>query len=359
MVWPLSKIIPKRNLGIDIGTSSVKVVEIIRRGGRRKLENYGEIQTKTLFEKPFRTFEKSTLSVSEDDVSRAIRAIIAEAGIKTKIANFSIPDFSSFFTSFELPPMEREELPQAVQYEARRHIPLPASEVTLDWQIIEGVVSRREKTPLKILLVAVPNEVINQYREIASLAHLELRALEAEVFGLSRALITQEKKEEIVCLVDIGAQSTTCSIIDKGILKMSHSFDVSGNELTSIISKSLGVSYNEAESLKRQIGLNPSEQKIKEILSPLLDLIIAEIDKISKAFYQAEGKKTQRVIVAGGSALIPRLTSYFSETLKLEKGVEIANPFSDIFYPPILEHTLREMGPSFSIAVGMALRGLD
>jgi len=298
-------------------------------------------------------------SLAENDVARAIRAIIAEAKIKTKTANFSIPDFSSFFTSFELPPMSKEELPEAVRYEARRHIPLPISEVTLDWQIVEEEASRQKGLPLKILVVAVPNEVINQYQRIASLSHLKLRALEAEVFSISRALITARKKEEVICLIDIGAQSTTCSIVDRGILKMSHSFDVSGNELTNIISKSLGVSYNEAEELKQKIGLNPSEQKIKEILTPLIDLMIDETDKMSKSFYQAEGKRIQRIIIAGGSARMPGLISYFSENLKPEKGIEIANPFSNIFYPPILEETLQEMGPSFSIAVGIALRELD
>jgi len=357
MILPRLKIIPRRNLGIDIGTSSIRLVELSRWRGREKLENYGEIKAKTLFKKPFRTFEKSTLSVLGEDVSRAIRAIIQEAEIKTKTAIFSIPDFSSFFTSFDLPPMTEEELPQAVRYEARRHIPLPPSEVTLDWQIIEGRLSSREKSPLKILLVAVPNEVINQYREIASMAQLELQALEAEVFGLTRSLV--KESGEIVCLVDIGAQTTTVSVIDKKILKLSHSFDVSGNELTSIVSKSLGISYEEAEDLKGKIGLKKNDQKIREILLPLLDLITVEIDKISRVFYQTEGKKIQKVILAGSSALLLGLVDYFSENLKLEKGVEIANPFSGIFYPPILENTLKEMGPGYAIAVGMSLRGLE
>ena len=324
--------------------------------GRVKLESYGEIKAKTLFKKPFRTFEKNTLSLSGGDVSRAVKAVIKEAGMKTKKAVFSIPDFSSFFTSFDLPPMTQEELPQAVEYEARRHIPLPLSEVTLDWQIIEGTISKKEKTQLKVLLVAVPKEVINQYRQIAAAAQLELQALEAEVFGLSRSLVKQPNGT--VCLVDMGAQSTTVSIIDKGILKMSHSFDISGNELTGILARSLEIDYKTAEDLKEKIGLRASERKIREILLPLIDVVISEIDKISRAFYQIEGKKSEKLIVAGGSALLLGLVEYFSKNLKLEKGVEIANPFSGIFYPPILEKTLKERGPSYAIAVGVALRGL-
>jgi len=359
MSFSLFKVIPKRSVGIDIGTSAVKLVEIRRWGKRKRLENYGEVKAKTLFEKPFRIYEKSTLSLSEEEISRAIRAIMVEGGIKTTTASFAIPDFSSFFTTFELPPMSKEELSRAVHYEARRHIPLPLSEVTLDWQIVNEKRIKEERAPLKILVVAVPKEVIYQYQRIASLAQLQLRALEAEVFSLLRALIVGKKKEEVVCLVDIGAQSTTCSIIDQGSLKVSHSFDISGNEWTHIISKSLKVSYNEAEELKQKIGLSSSSHKIKEILLPLVDLAISEIDKMSKAFYQAEGKKVQRIIVAGGSALMPGLISYFAENLRPERGVEIANPFSDLFYPPILEEALKEMGPSFAVAVGAALRDLD
>jgi len=356
------KIIPKKFLGIDIGTSSIKIVELSRWGERRKLENYGEIEISALYKKPFRTFEKSTLLLSNQNISRVIKAIIEEAKIKTRQVIFSIPDFSSFFTNFDLPPMTKEELSQAVVYEARRHVPMPLGEVTLDWQVIGGQISNREKTEVKILLVAVPNEVINQYQEISEISGLELFALEAEVFGLLRSLVREEEKKPIA-LVDIGAQTTTCSVIDNKILKTSHSFDLSGNELTEVVSKSLGIDYKRAENLKKKYGIladqRPDIEKegVREILLPLIDIILREIEKVSKNFYLTERKEIQKVILAGSSALIPGLKEYFQTSLK--KEIEVANPFSNIFYPPILEKTLKETGPSFAIAVGMALRGLE
>ncbi|GAI27291.1 unnamed protein product [marine sediment metagenome] len=147
--------------------------------------------------------------------------------------------------------MAKEEIPDAVRYEARRHTPLPLSEVTLDWQVIEGRISEKEKTKLKILLVVVLNEVVNQYSQIAKLANLDLQSLEAEVFAFARSSVGAEK--EVMALVDIGARSTTCSIIDKGVLKRSHSFDVCGNELTDLVSKSLRIDYSRAEVLKNKI----------------------------------------------------------------------------------------------------------
>lgn len=359
----IQTLLPKRFLGVDIGTSYVKMVEMYRFGHQRKLENYGQISASVLYDKPFRTFDKNTLSLSNKDVAKAIKAVKEEAGIKTQKVVFSIPDFSTFFTNFTLPPMTREELPQAIRYEAKQYIPLPLSEVTLDWQIIDDKPLANGKAGYKILLVAAPNEIISQYQEIAKLSQLELFSLEAETFSLMRSLIGEEEKRPIA-LIDIGAQSTTCTIIDKRALKSSHSFDVSGNDFTSTIAKALNIDPVEAEKLKKQYGIRvlaaeqeQNAQNIRAILIPLIDMVLREIQGIFSNFSQQEKKEIQKVIIAGGAALLPGLKDYFKESL--QKEVEIANPFQNIFYPPVLEDTLKEMGPSYSIAVGASLRGLE
>lgn len=348
-------LLPKKFLGIDIGTSYIKLAQISKLGHRKKLENYGVLPAAVLYEKPFRTFEKSTLLLSNQEIATAIKAIMEEAEIKTKQVIFSIPDFATFFTNFELPPMTKEELPQAVKYEARQHIPLPLAEVTLDWQIIESRPLDEKKISFKILLAAVPNEVINQYQEIARISQLELIALEAEVFSLIRSLVRENEKRPMAIL-DIGSQSTTCSIVAQKVLKMSHSFNISGNEFTKVISKGLSIDYSEAEKLEKECGLK-GRKEVKEILLPLIDVILRETEVIFNSFYQKAGGEIQKIILAGGWALLPGLKEYFADNLKIE--IEIANPFADIFYPPILERTLAEMGPSFAIAVGASLRGLE
>jgi type IV pilus assembly protein PilM len=352
MIWNPFKSASKSFLGVDIGTFSIKIVEMSKAGKRKKLDNYGEIHAEALYEKPFRTFDKSILTVSTEEIAKSISAILSEAKIKTRKAYFSIPDYSTFFTTFSMPPMTEEELPDAIRYEARQHIPLPLSEVVLDWQKIEG---GDEKVPFKILLVVVPNEIIHQYQEIAKNANLELLALEAEVFGLSRALVKEDKG--IVALIDVGARSTTVSIISNQILRLSHSFDTSGNDLTSIIAKSLDLEYSAAEALKKKQGILEQNGQGREALLPLIDLIVGETKKILKSYAQNENQEVQKIILAGSSALLPGLTDYFFK--ETGKPTELASPFSDVLYPPVLEETLKAIGPTYSIAAGEAMKGLE
>lgn len=349
--------ISKSSLGIDIGTTAIKIVELSQRGDRIKLENYGEASAMTLYEKPFRTIDKNTLLLSSHDIAKAILAIFDEAKIIERQAVFSIPDFASFYIDFSLPPMTKDEISEAVKFEARQYIPMPLSEVTLDWSVIEGEIgkNRRKGTPLKILLIAVPTEFINQYQEIAQLAGVKLKAIEAEAFGLLRSLLKNEKGP--ACVMDIGAQSTTVNISDKGILKKSYSFDLSGNELTQLISKSLNVDYNNAEMLKKEKGLEESEYNTRKILLTLINYMVSETEKVLNGFSQSGGGEVKKIILSGGTANTPGLKKYFSEEIK--KEVEIADPFKNIFYPPVLEETINKMGPSYSIAVGEALRGLE
>lgn len=357
MLRNIFKLRPKKFLGIDVGTSSIRIVEIGRRGQTHKLENYGEVGLSFVREGPFRVYKKDTLLLSNKKIARTIQSICKEAGIQTKEVNFSIPDFCSFSTSFELPPMSKEEIPEAVRYEVRPYIPLPLPEITLDWSIIEGEVS---KTPLKILVVAIPNDIISQYQEIAHLSNLNIRILEPEVFSLARSLIKDKEKGKIIGLIDIGARSTTCSVLEKGVLKTSHSFNIAGNELTEIIARSLNIDYNKAEELKKKSGLisNKSGKKdVRQTILALIDSILEEVKKIFRDFYQSEGKEIEKIILAGGTALMPGLKEYFSA--ELNKEVVIADPFSGIACLPILSDTLKAMGPSYAIAIGAAFKGLE
>jgi len=357
------RIKPKTFLGIDIGSSFLKIVELGRQSKKLVLKNYAELRIPHPEEKSFRTFEKNTLLLSDQEIARTIETILKEAKIKTKEVNFSIPDFSSFFTSINLPIMSKEEVEEAIRFEVRPYIPLPLSEITLDWVITEGDLG---KTALKVLVVAIPNDVINQYKEIARVSKLELKSLEPEVFAIVRGLkdsIVKKEKKEVIALIDIGARSTTYNILEQGMLKVSHSFNIGSNELTGTLVKSLDIGYNEAEELKREKGLSTetlkfnSHRSIREILLPLIDAMVNEAKKIFRNFYQTEGKEVNKIILAGGLALLPGLKEYFGK--ELQKEIVIANPFLNISYPAVLKETLEKAGPSYAVAVGLAAKGFE
>lgn len=351
---PLKMFFPKKMIGIDIGTASVKVVELSRWGQGKTLENYGEIKAASLYKEPFRTAEKGSYLLSNYFVSRAVTAVLDEARIKTKAAIFSIPDFSTFCTSFDLPPMSANEVKDAVYYSSAQYIPLPITETTLDWRIIGGEPGDN-KTPLKIFLVAIPNQVIQDYQKVAQLAGLELYAVEAEVLGLSRALV-REKKEN-VCLIDIGVQSTTISIILGQSVKKSYSFEFAGSQLTYAVSEVLGMGHVEADEIKNKEGLVSLKKNISETLYLLIDPLLVEVKKVLSDFYMQEGKEIDAIYLTGGTSAMPGLKEYFQETFK--KKVLIPNCFSDLLYPPILGKSLEKMAPSFSVATGVALGGLE
>jgi type IV pilus assembly protein PilM len=250
--------------------------------------------------------------------------------------------------------MSANELKGAVYYNASQYIPLPVTETTLDWQLIGGTPGNKQ-SGLKIFLVAIPNQVVQDYQKVAQMAGVELYAVEAEALGLVRSLVRENKN--CVCVVDIGVQSTTINIVDKKSLKKSYSFNFAGSQLTYSIASALGLGHSEAEVIKNTEGLVSAKEEISKTLYLLIDPLVIEVRKVLADFYQQEGRDVDVVYLTGGTSGLPGLREYFAEVLK--KKVEIPNCFSELLYPPILGKTLETMAPSYSVATGVALGGLE
>ena len=348
-------IFSKKCLGIDIGAASIKIVEISLSGRRKKLENYVEFGL-TPDGSSFETFQGENLLLLSSEVSEVLKGLFKRASIKEKNVALSIPDFSTFFTTFDLPPMAKAEIPQAVEFEARHHILLPLSEVSFDWQIIE----KKEVMPglkLKILLVAVPNNVLNTYQKMAMLSQLKLKGMEAEVFGLIRSSIPKDLIQKSVCIVDLGWQTTTVSIVENKVLRKSHSFDISGSSLTRALAEKLNISLTEAEKLKKEQGLNPERKDILESLLPQINSLAFEIEKVCNNYQPSESEGVENIILSGGSSVLFGLKEYLEGQLK--KNIQMAKPFSGISFPSSLKPRLEELSSSFAVAVGVALMGLE
>lgn len=350
----LKMIFPKKIIGIDIGTSSIKIVELSRWGKTQTLENYGEIKSSVISSEPLLDGKTTNNVALNNLLAAAIKEILSRARIKTKAVIFSIPDFSTFYTSFDIPPMPEKEVANAIYYNASQYITLPISEVTLDWRLIPNAASLNNAS-MKVFIVAIPNQVIEDYKAIAKNAGLELYALEAEVFGITKALVKTSRKT--ICLVDMGIQSSTVSIINQGLLKRSYSFNFNGDQLTKILSSELKISYSEAEEIKSKEGLDSTRPEVTKILYPLIEAIITEVKNISDEFFQSERKQVEEVYLTGGTANMPGLKEYFAKGI--QKQVSVPNCFSDFSYPAGLKETVNEMSGRFSAAVGVALDGLE
>jgi len=349
------QIFPKKFLGIDIGTTAIRIVEV---NNRRALENYGEIYAKDL-NTPFIRFENNTIILSEDLIAQSIRAVIAEAGIKTKKVFVSFADFSSFFTTFTMPKMSEKELEQAVQFEAKKYIPIPLNNVTMDWQIIDELPPAKEGTlgEYRVLVVAIANEIIDQYQRVIAKCGLELMGFEAEVFSLVRALIGADAR--ITAIVDFGSQSSTVTIVENGLIKDSHSLDFSGEKMLARLMKDLSIDRTQAATLRDNAGITGSDQKTAGSLLPMMNMAVQEVDRIFREFNRSTGKNLQRIIVAGGMVLMPGFADFFAKQFSRVAPIEMANAFATVSYKPPLKPVLERMSPAFAIAAGLALKGAE
>lgn len=362
---------PKSYLGVDIGTSSLKIVQLSRVRDKFKLDNYGEVK---FFEEnaPMEVRQQNALKMPDGEIAGLIKKIMTETKVTATQAAFSLPVFSAFSTIIEMPPMSQDEMEKAVQFEARQYVPIPISEVSLGFVVIgeeqklaqsgapagaqleKQNTDKKHKKNLEVLLVAVPNEIKNKYQNIAALTGLELVAMEMETFPLARALL--KGIHETALVVDIGARSTDICIVDNGFVRISHNFEFSGVDITNAYGEFAHADFAEAEKKKIMTGLNltPGQLDGAKNLLLIIDNIINECERIMNSYFNKTGRQVKKIVMGGGVSHMPGFQERFRE--KLQTDVSLGNPFEGIDYPPELKKKLEEIGPSFAVAVGLAMR---
>ena len=348
-------------LGVDIGSSSIKVVQLRREHGRAILETYGEIAIG-----PYANLGVGqSAKLSEDKMLETLKDVLKEANAKSKNAAISIPLKSSFVTIISIPVMDGKDISEIIELEARRYVPLPISEVEMDWWILPETVERgmdaeskdKKRKLAKVLLVAIHKDIIGKYREIISKAGLDISTFEIESFSMIRGTIGRETSPAAV--IDFGASSVKMAIVDFGIMMGAYSINKGSQDLSIAISHSLGVDFNRAEEMKREIGFSdlPEHKEITTVIEPILGYIFSEAGEIVRDYQRKHGRSVNRVILTGGGALLKGLVDFAVKQLSLE--VELSNPFSKTEYPAFLNDALKNAGPTFSVSLGLALRGLQ
>ncbi len=346
-------------VSIDMGSSSLKIVQLRKEKERAILETYGELSVGPYVKKPVGQVSR----LSGEILTQMIKDLLKESGANAKEAVVSIPIRSSFITTIRLPVIEGKSMEEMIKFEARKYIPVPITEVEVDWWILGSPNINKEKEEEKrkikmmdILLVVIYKDAIRKYQNIIIGAGLKIKSFELEVFSGLRALSFRPTSPVLV--IDLGASSTKMSIVDEGLLKLSYTIDRGSQAITSALSRSLEISFERAEEMKQKIGLSrkPEHMQMIEVIEPLLDIIFAEVRQFMQSYSRKYKNSVGQVVLLGGGALLNGIV----ETAVKNLGVEVmlADPFSKTDHPPFLEEALKEIGPAFSTSVGLALSGL-
>jgi len=343
-----------RVLGVDIGTSSIKLVELSRRADRFRLLNYGILETKDYLEHPNLALQGDSLKLDEKKTSELLRLLVRQTGVKSTTALVSIPSYSSFVTVLDMPLLSLGETEKAVLFQARQFIPLEPSEVTLDWSKVDETVNERGQRFQKILLIGIPNEIVEVYKRTLKVAGLRTVALELESIALARALLHADPRPTMI--VDIGGIATNVVVVEGGVMKYSGQTNHAGLYLTRALEESLGVSMSRAEELKKRSGLlgKGSELELSTLLLSFLDVIIEEAQRLKSIFEERYSKKVQKLILTGGGANLQGVEKYMGEQIGFP--ISPSQVFLDIEYDPRLGAIERGLGNELAVAVGVARR---
>lgn len=339
-------------VGIDIGLYSAKAVQLRYDKSRAVLETYGEL----LVDQYLKTVEfggAGFLHYAQQDVVDLLRDLLRESKVSTKQAVFGVPSEASFATTINFPPLSKKEIAQALPFEARKYIPIPISEVVLEWDI---AAQEEGEDHINVLLVAVPKEVVAKIKNIAVLVELEPSAVEVEAFAILRSIIATNPAP--TAIIDLGYNSSLLIIADKTKLRVAHTIDRGSNDLTRALERGLGITQDRAEDLKREVGLSSKleEREVVSVIVPLVESFWNDIERIISLYNRKAPRKVQNIILVGGGANLKQLTEYVVAKFGVE--VSVGNPFAKVVAPPFLQPMLREIGPSFATAVGLALHGL-
>lgn len=346
----------KNKLGIDIGTSAIKIVELEKEGGRFVLKNYGLFEFKGAGQAGESRQIQNILKLPDGEIIWGIKEVLKKAKIKATDVVASIPSFSTFATAIELPYLSEQDLAKSLPFEARKYIPVPLNEVVLDWSIIDipkSPVDASKPTTVEVFLAAVPKDETIRYQRIMRGAGLNLRALELENSALIRALLGNDLSPTVI--VNIGGRSTSIVIVNRGYERVSHNYEIGGFEITKSISRSLNVSLEKAEELKKKLGLKEiDENVINSAMKSLIDMMVFETRKTITNYEEIKNQKVARVLLVGGLANMPSFANYFQQ--KLGREVYIGNAFARVVFPQALSSVMQELASTFSVATGLAMR---
>jgi type IV pilus assembly protein PilM len=345
----------KKNLvGVDIGSSSIKAVELQKKGNSYHLLHLG-----------FENLSPDTVVDGQimelNNVSNVITSIFAEHQIKTSRVAAGVSGHSVIVKNIVLPQMSEDELRESFSWHAEEHIPFDISDVNLDYQITSS-----SSEALNVLLAACKSDKIANVKQAIQLAGKQPAVIDVDTFALQNCYEVNyhPKSGEVVALLNIGASTMNINIMNGTRSIFARDASVGGGQYTSLLQKELGLTFEQAEAVKRGYPLPEGieARPIQPIIETVSDILALEIRK-TMDFYRATAEDSdeaiQKILIAGGSSKLPGLPDYLAK--RFEIPVELFDPFRQIevdgrkFDPDYM----KEIVPDMAIAVGLALRGVE
>ncbi|MEX0918500.1 MAG: type IV pilus assembly protein PilM [Candidatus Paceibacterota bacterium] len=344
-------------IGIDFGSSSIKIIQLRNEKGQAVLETYGELSTG-----PYGNLAVGqVVNLPPEKLSSLLNDLFIEANVTTRDGALAIPLRSSLLVPMELPDVGEDNLDEVIPIEARKYIPVPIAEVALDWWVLPKTEAKKDgpiKTPrLEVFMVAIHKDTLRQYEQTAKLAQVNPRFFEIETFSAMRSVLRDNRG--VSAIVDIGAASTKMVIVDAGTVKLSHTINKGSQDVTLAISRSMNIPFAKAEEVKRKVGLaeKVGADDLIKVASPIVEYICAEVSRVMVDYQKKRNRSVDKVILIGGGALLKGLKEVATENIYAP--VEFGSPFNRVEAPAFLDKVLGEIGPSFAVSIGLALRALE
>ena len=352
-----SMLTPKRQLvGLDIGSSGIKLVQLKEHRGQYILQKFG-----------FKPLEPEVIVdgtvMDEGRVVSAIKELFDELGVKVKQVAVSISGHAVIIKKISLPPMPDDELEGQVKLAAEQYIPFDINEVNIDFHVLppaEG--GGDEQGEMSVILVAAKKDKINELTELVKGAGLLPLVMDVDAFAIENmhGINYPLAQGETVALVNVGASVMNINIVSQGISLFTRDIPIGGNRYTEAIQRELGLSYEEAEELKKD-GRNSSSNK--ESVRSVIDSVNAEVaSEIARTidYFKSAGSDgdVQQVLLCGGGAQVTGLVQQLRD--RMQAAVEMANPFAEVDTSgsDLDQATLAELAPMAAVGVGLALRSV-
>ena len=368
-------------IGIDIGAGGMKAVELVQQDGRLRLKTYAYSALKD------RSKDQKALLEDPKRAGVILREMMKKAKMTSSEANASLPSHSVFHAIVTIPQPKdaKEDIKPMIDTQVKKLLPMPIEDMILDSTVIDkhllpkakpvekrkekkgdvvtktsepvdiGISARKTQQHIRVLISGAPKELVAKYIAIFKSAKLTLASLETEAFALIRSLVGKDPSR--IMIVDVGFERTNITIVDGGIPYLHRSIKAGGQNVTAMIAKQMSLPMDQAEQAKLDMALGVPKDQIPPVLREAMMPILHEIRYSFELYGQQlfhENSTVEKIILTGGSALIPQLDPFLTEALNM--NVYLGDPWARIAAPEGLRPVLNEIGPRFSVSLGLAMK---